>query len=63
LESEWRGTSESTILQKLEREAARRPEDKIVVKKDDGGSVIWFDEIRFDFESGRLSKIGASRAP
>lgn len=56
LESEWSGMSEDKIFQKLKLVAARHPADQIVIKKEEG--VIWFDEIRFNFESNRLKKIG-----
>lgn len=52
----WRGMSESAVLEKLQAEAARHPNGGIVVKKEDG--VIWFDEIRFNFEQGRLTSVG-----
>ncbi|WP_440071921.1 Imm58 family immunity protein [Ralstonia pseudosolanacearum] len=29
---------------------------KIVVKKE--GNIIWFDEVRFNFDEGRLKSIG-----
>lgn len=48
--------SESAVLDKLQAEAARHPNEGIVVKKEDG--VIWFDEIRFNFEQGRLKSVG-----
>ena len=52
----WSGMSESAVLEKLQAEAARHPNEGIVVKKEDG--VIWFDEIRFNFEQGRLKSVG-----
>lgn len=55
LEGEWRGIPENNILQKLELAAARNPNKKILIKKD--GEVIWFDNIQFNFESGRFKKI------
>lgn len=54
----WNGMSESAVLEKLQAEAARYPNEAIVVKKED--EVIWFDEIRFNFEQGRLKSIGGS---
>lgn len=58
LTSEWGGMPESVVLQKLQAEVARFPEEKIVLKKE--GDIIWFDQIRFNFEQGRLKKIGDS---
>lgn len=52
----WSGMSESAVLDKLQAEAARHPNEGIVVKKEDG--VIWFDDIRFNFEQGRLKSVG-----
>lgn len=55
LEGEWHGMSENNILQKLELAAARSPNKKILIKKD--GKIIWFDNIQFNFESGRFEGI------
>lgn len=56
LGAEWSGMSESAVLEKLQAEAARHPNEAIAVKKEDG--VIWFDEIRFNFDRGRLKSVG-----
>lgn len=53
---DWRGMSESQVLQRLQDSAARRPETRVVVKKD--ADAIWFDEICFKFKEGRLDHIG-----
>ncbi|RZJ60489.1 MAG: hypothetical protein EON49_08285 [Acidovorax sp.] len=52
----WSDMSESAVLEKLQAEAARYPNEGIVVKKEDG--AIWFDEIRFNFEQGQLKNVG-----
>lgn len=54
LEGEWNGLSEADLLRKL-REANRRSEGEALIKREE--NVIWFDTIRFEFESGRLRKI------
>jgi HAMP domain-containing protein len=54
----WAGMPESAVLEKLQAEAARHPNENIVVKREDG--VIWFDETRFNFEQGRLKSIGGT---
>ena len=56
LETEWRGMPESAVLEKLQAEAARHP-DEIIVKKE--AEVIWFEETRFNFEHGKLKSVGA----
>ncbi|MHA6833783.1 Imm58 family immunity protein [Ralstonia pseudosolanacearum] len=56
IEREWRGLPESEVLQKLNAVVAKGAGAKIVVKKE--GDVIWFDEVRFNLEEGRLKSIG-----
>ncbi|MDB0527631.1 Imm58 family immunity protein [Ralstonia solanacearum] len=56
LEREWRGLPEPEVLQKLNAVAALGAGAKIVVKKE--GNVIWFDEVRFNLDEGRLKSIG-----
>ena len=56
LEEEWRGMPEAQVLLKLQKAAARMPNAKVVIKKEEG--VIWFDEVRFSLEKGQLSSIG-----
>ena len=56
LEDEWRGMPMEAILQKLKGAAARRPAEKIIVKRE--GDVIWFNDIRIDFEQGQLKSFG-----
>lgn len=58
LGNEWSGMLEKSVLEKLQAEAVRHPNEKIVIKKEN--DVIWFDEIRFSFEQGRLKKIDGS---
>lgn len=53
----WIGMSEDDVLERLQTEAARHPTKNIVVKKE--ANVIWFDEIRFNFERGKLASIGS----
>jgi Immunity protein 58 len=54
LENEWRGMPEKEVLARLQAASDKQPE-KILIKKE--GSTIWFDSMRFEFESGRLVKI------
>lgn len=55
LENEWVGMSEDKVLKKLKHVSEQYPAYKIIINKDDG--VIWFDEVRFKFESGQLKSI------
>lgn len=57
LAQEWSGLSEDEVLKRLNAEAARRPQDKILVKHEPIDHVIWFDSTRFEFQAGRLVKI------
>ncbi|MBB6580183.1 Imm58 family immunity protein [Ralstonia solanacearum] len=56
LEREWLGLRESEVLLKLNAAAEKEVRRKIVVKKE--GDAIWFDEVRFNFDQGRLKSIG-----
>mgnify|MGYP002813822862 CR=1 FL=1 len=56
LQENWRGLPEAEVLQKLQKAATRMPGPKVVVKREDG--VIWFDDVRFNFEQGLLSSVG-----
>ncbi|MCD9230636.1 Imm58 family immunity protein [Ralstonia pseudosolanacearum] len=56
LEHEWRGLPEPEVFHKLNAVAAQGAGAKIVVKKE--GNIIWFDEVRFNFDEGRLKSIG-----
>ena len=62
LESEWSGITEQELLEKLEKlkaEVERRKEhESVVIDVNSEQGVIWFNEVRFEFESGRLKKIG-----
>jgi hypothetical protein len=57
LEREWANLSEQEVLARLEAEAKRYPRDEILVKRDTSENVIWFNNTRFEFKSGRLAKI------
>ena len=59
LGSEWKGMPESMVFEKLQAEATRHPDKHIVVKKEEG-ATIWFDQIPFNFEQGRLRSIGGT---
>ncbi len=54
----WNGMPESVVLEKLQAEAARHPNENIVVKKE--ADAIWFDETRFNFEQGKLKSVGGN---
>lgn len=60
LEEDWHGLPESQVLQRLQKTAARMPAPQPIVKKED--AVIWFDEVRFNIEQGKLVSIGESKA-
>lgn len=55
--SEWRGMTEDAVLKKLEEAASKTGRSPVVVKRE--GDVIWFDQIRFNIERGKLSSVGA----
>lgn len=57
VEHEWFGLAESEVLRRLQAEAARHPHRMIVVKRDSSANVIWFDDVRFEFESGGLIRV------
>lgn len=57
LAHEWSGLSENEVLKRLNAETARRPQDRILVKHEPLDHVIWFDSIRFEFQTDRLAKI------
>lgn len=56
LSNSWRGMPKQALLEKLRNEAEARPDMLNYVK--DEGSVVWFGEIRFNFENGRLANVG-----
>lgn len=56
--SEWKGLPEGQVQRKLEQAAAKMPERRIVVKKE--GSIIWFDQVPFNIEQGRLESVGST---
>jgi len=57
LQNDWRGMPEDEVLRKLQKAVEGMPNPKAVVKKEDG--AIWFDEVRFNIDRGRLSSIGS----
>jgi hypothetical protein len=57
LENEWRGISEQELLEKLNAEADRQSDEKILMFKDDESNTIGFDILNFEFESGKLKRI------
>lgn len=56
LANEWVGQSENEVLNKLQKAASGMAEPRPIVKRE--GSTIWFDEIAFNIEAGRLSSVG-----
>jgi hypothetical protein len=58
LGSTWAGMSEKIVLEKLQAEVARHPNENIVVKREE--NIIWFGETRFNFEQGRLKSLGGT---
>ena len=57
LQSDWKGLSTNEVLEKLELEIKYMGNKDIVIDTNSEPGVIWFDEIRFEFESGKLKKI------
>lgn len=57
LESEWSGITEQELLEKLKAEVERRKHEFVVIDVDSEQDVVWFNEVRFEFESGKLKKI------
>jgi len=59
LESEWSGITRQEVLERLKAEVERRKEhESVVIDVDSEQGVIWLNEVRFGFESGKLKKIG-----
>ena len=59
LESEWSGIAEQEVLERLKAEVERRKEhESVVIDVDCEQGVIWLNEVRFEFESGKMKKIG-----
>lgn len=56
LQREWRGRAQAEVVEQLKR--AAEASGHIVVKQDTQG-VVWFDDIPFRFEAGRLKSIGS----
>lgn len=57
IESEWHEQYEGDIYQKLMMEVEKHPEKKIVLKKNDNGECIEFDDFHFHFNNGKLKSI------
>lgn len=57
LQSEWKGLPEGALLQKLEVEANKNPSEHILVKRDTEPAVVWFDDIQFHIESGKVQQL------
>ncbi|WP_170948543.1 Imm58 family immunity protein [Bordetella genomosp. 5] len=53
----WQGLPEKEVLQKLQVASEKLPAEKILLKKEE--DVIWFDQISFNFEDGKLVRVGA----
>ncbi len=60
LEREWKGQPEAQVLLKLKNAASSAPQPQPIVKQEEG--AIWFDEIRFNIEQGRLVSVGEHAA-
>ena len=58
LESEWAGLSERAVLEKVEAVARARNNEGIVIDANSTEDVIWFGEVKLEFESGELRGIG-----
>ena len=56
LQNDWRGMSEDEVLRKLQKAATTSSNAKAVIKKE--GQTVWFDEVRFNFDQGRLRSVG-----
>ncbi|WP_316347509.1 Imm58 family immunity protein [Desulfuromonas acetoxidans] len=57
LQSDWKGMSTQEVLKKMESERNRKGKESIVIDVNSEFGVIWFDEIGFEFESGKLKRI------
>ncbi|GKS87688.1 Imm58 family immunity protein [Acidovorax sp. SUPP2539] len=56
LEAAWIGMPEKSVIDELQLQVIKYPAESIVIKKEDG--VVWFGEIPFNFEHGRLKSVG-----
>lgn len=54
---EWMDLPEDQLREKLEKSAAKMPEQSVVVKKE--GSAIWFDQVAFHIKNGKLDSVGS----
>ena len=57
LEREWSGQTEQDTLRRLQAEARSRSDKHSIVKQEQAENVIWFDNTRFEFSNGRLTRI------
>lgn len=58
LEKEWLGLPKKEVLNKLRNETGANNPHRAIVKVDDKQGVIWLNEVRLQFESGKLKSIG-----
>ena len=56
LEHEWVGLSEEALLKKLQA-VARQESENILVKKESGEKIIWYGNVQFEMEAGKLKRI------
>ncbi len=57
LENEWRGISEQELRILLEAEINRQRDLNIIIDTNSEEGAVWFDEIKFEFELGKLKRI------
>lgn len=57
LEVAWVGTPESEVFQKLQAASVRLGAEHSFIKKEE--NVIWFDQVPFKFEDGKLVSVGS----
>jgi CCR4-NOT transcriptional regulation complex NOT5 subunit len=55
IEHEWHGMSKDEVHKKLKEQQKSKISREAVIKID--GDIIWYDEIKFIFIEGKLSKI------
>lgn len=52
----WQGLSKAEVLAKLKAEAARHPNEKMIINVEQ--ATIWFEDTQFNFRDGKLINIG-----
>ena len=57
LASDWVGLSEERLIEKLELVASNLPSGQVVIKREPELSQVWFNEIRFRIDKGRVSRL------